>query len=465
MKRKWELSRRAFLRGSGAMLGLPFLNAMMPGVARAGGALPKRLIVIYTPNGTVPKNFWPKGQGSDFALSPILQPLERHKRDLVVVGGLDLLSGNNGPGDPHQRGTGTCLTGVSLLQGTFSGDNNEVAGWAAGISVDQHVANAISTDTPYRSLEFGVMVGDPTVRGRISYAGRGKPMPPENSPGKLYERVFEPGLSKSEKTLRRERRRKVVDRLLAQYRDLHGRVGREDQLRLESHIESLSAVDAQLSRPGIEFGGATCAPMKAPTFDDGFDYSLLPTVGKTQLDLMTLVLSCGVTNVVSLMWTHSQATASYPLRVRFGGKTFSQTGGHHGLAHKGDDEEEFIAKNTAINRFYAKNLAYLIDKLKAIPEGSGTLFDNTLILWTNEQNKGNTHDMGDMPYVLAGSAGGAVKTGQFLRFSPELSRRRGAKGVSHNRMLDTVAAAMGAPAENGFGDTSFGTGVLEGILR
>lgn len=458
----WRLPRRTFLRAGGVALGLPLLNAMEASAARPP---PKRLVVIYTPNGTIPKNFWPAGSGSDFALSTILRPLEAHRRDLTLLGGIDILTGNRGPGDPHQRGTGACLTGAPLMNGTFSGDNNEAAGWASSISIDQHVANAIGRDTPYRSLEFGVMVGDPTVRGRVSYAGPGRPMPPENSPRRLYERVFEPGLSVAEKALHRQRRRKVVDRLRSQYLALRARVGQEDQRRLESHIESLVEVDKQLSRPGIEFGGATCSPVEVPDFGESFDYGRLPEVGKAQLDLMSLVLACGVTNVVSLMWTHSQSTASYPIPVRFGGRTYAKTGGHHGLAHKGDDEAEFIAKNTAINRFFAKNLAYLVERLKSVPEGEGTLFDSTLVLWTNEQSKGNSHDMGDMPYVLAGSAGGALRAGQYLRFAPELAaRKRGQKGVSHNRLLETLSAAMGVSVGEGFGDTTLGTGVLPGLL-
>ena len=151
------------------------------------------------------------------------------------------------------------------------------------------------------------------------------------------------------------------------------------------------------------------------------------------------------------------------MTVRHGGQTFYSTGGHHSLAHKGDDEAEYIAKNTAINRFFAEQLGYLITQLKAIPEGDGTAFDNSLILWTNEQNKGNTHDLADMPYVLAGSAGGAVETGRYVRFAPELSQRRGEKGESHNRLLTTVLQAMGLPDVE-FGDTQFGAELLPGLL-
>lgn len=461
--KRFQLSRRALLAGSGAVMALPFLDAMRP--ARAGGACgptPKRLIVMYTPNGTVPANFWPSGEGTNFTLSPILEPLAPHQSDLLIIGGCDLRTSNGGPGDPHQRGTGACLTGRPLLEGTFSGDANEVAGWASGISLDQHVAASIGECSAIRSLEFGVMVEDPTVRGRISYAGAGKPLPPENSPSKIYERVFEPGLSVAEKALRRERRSYVIDRLRDQYDGLVRRLGSEDRQRLESHVEALNELQTQVRQPGIEFGG-TCLDQPVPVFEEQFDYSQLPEVGRAQIDLLAMMVRCDVTRVASLMWTHSQSTASYPLTVKFGSQTFTSTGGHHSLAHKGDDEAEYIAKNTAINRFFAEQLGTLIDQLKAIPEGDGTAFDNTLVFWTNEQNKGNTHDLADMPYVLAGSAGGVIETGRYLRFAPELSQRRGEKGESHNRLLTTILRAMGL-SDTEFGDTEFGAEELPGIV-
>lgn len=463
------LDRRTLLRGAGALTGLPFLEAMRPAFAQAPceASPPKRLIVFYSPNGTVPKDFWPSQVGRNFQLSSILAPLERHKQDLVIVGGCDIITGNRGPGDPHQRGTGACLTGRPLLTGTFSGDSNEVAGWASGISLDQQVARTLGKCTRFPSLEFGVMVENPTVRGRISYTGAGKPLPPENSPSKLYERVFEPGLTAGEKALRRERRRHVVDRTLSQYRDLRGRLGSSDQQRLDSHVESLVELDAQLSRPGVEFGGA-CQPLSVnPALGTAFDYSQILAVGAAQLDVLALMFRCDITRVATVMWTHSQSTASYPINLRFGNTTFTQSGGHHGLAHKGDGEAEFVAKNGAVNRLIMEQIASLIDRLKAIPEGNGTVFDNTLILYTNEQNKGNSHDLGDMPYLLAGSAGGAVDTGQYLRFAPTLAERRGVKGESHNRMLVTVLRAMGL-SDTSFGDTenpALGTDVLPGILR
>jgi hypothetical protein len=462
-KRGVRLTRRAALSGLGASLSLPFLEAMRPAQAGVpcGDDAARRLVVMYTPNGTVPSNFWPAEEGASVTMSPILAPLERHRADLLVVGGCDLRT-SGGPGDPHQRGTGACLTGRPLQEGSFSGDADAVAGWASGISIDQQVAASIGACTPLRSLEFGVMVEDPTVRGRISYAGPGKPLPPENSPSKIYERVFEPGLTPAEKALRRERREFVIDRVLSQYTALNARLGMEDKQRLESHIESLAELEAELAQPGVEFGGA-CTEFEVPSFDAQFDYSQLPAVGRAQINVLTTMFRCDVTRVATLMWTHSQSTASYPINVRFGGTTFTSTGGHHGLAHKGDDEAEYVAKNTAINVFFAEQLATLIDQLKGIPEGEGTAFDNTLILWTNEQSKGNTHDLADMPYVLAGSAGGRVKTGQYLRFAPELSQRKGERGESHNRLLTTVLQAMGLPDET-FGDDQYGSGVLPGIL-
>ena len=150
------LNRRTLLRGAfGAAVSLPLLDAMSRSATAGPAVGPKRFVVFYTPNGTVPANFWPSATGRDFPLSPILEPLADHRDDLLVLGGVDMLSGLSGPGDAHQKGTGQCLTATELQEGDFPGDAGAQAGWADHISIDQHIANHISLDTPLRSLELG----------------------------------------------------------------------------------------------------------------------------------------------------------------------------------------------------------------------------------------------------------------------------------------------------------------------
>lgn len=442
------LSRRTVLRGlGGAAVALPLLDAMRGRSASANNFGPKRLIVMYTPNGTIAHNFWPKGSEWDFTLSPILAPLAEHKDDLLILRGIDMLSSLDGPGDAHQKGTGQCLTATKLLDGDFAGDAGQSAGWAGGISIDQRVANHFGTATPYASLELGVAVEGSTVASRISYRGPGQPLPPENSPYAAYQRLFADALQDPVEVERlANRRRTVLDAVAEQHKQLRDRLGVEDRDKLDSHLLAVEEIRARLDQPTMQFGGV-CQPLDQGKVVEPELVANLPIIGRLQMDLLAMAFACDLTRVATLMWTKSAATPVYsfldPKIVE----------GHHSIAHKGDEDELKVAQNTKINVWFAEQLAYLIGALKAIPEGDGTVFDNTVILWTNEQAKGNNHDRMDMPYVLAGSAGGYFETGRYLVQGQQ---------TPHNKLLVSLLHAMGVDDEV-FGDPQYGTGPLSGL--
>lgn len=451
---RFRLSRRHLLRGLGsAAIGLPLLDAMRSDRARAGGLEgPKRLIIMYTPNGTVPKNFWPTGSGEDFTLSPILTPLAAHKQDLLIVGSLDLMSSKKGPGDAHQKGTGSCLTGSPLLEGDFAGDGGQSAGWASSISVDQAVANHVGHETPFASLELGVAVQDPAnVGARICYRGPGQPLPPENSPYAAYKRLFGDSIADPMAVERRAaRRRSVLDLVGDQHRALRDRVSGDDREKLHNHLTAIEEIRGRLDTSVINFEGE-CQPLDQGEPLDPNLVSNMPEIGRLQMDLMAMAMACDITRVATIMWTRSVA-----------GHVFSFADpdiveGHHSLAHKGPEDTPKVAQNTAINTWYAEQLAYLIARLKAIPEGDGSVFDNTVILWTNEQARGNTHSREDMPYVLAGSAGGHFKTGRYVNPYNEQSLNQ-----PHNKLLVSLLQAMDIDVDS-FGDPEFDTGPLSGL--
>jgi hypothetical protein len=446
------LSRRAVLRGlGGTVIALPFLDAMV-GLGRRAEAqtltFPKRFVVWYTPNGTVPKNFWPVRTGADteFTLSPILEPLAAHKSDLLVLEGIDLLASLNGPGDAHQKGTGTCLTAIELQEGDFAGDAGESAGWANGISIDQHIANQIGNDTTFRSLEFGVLVQGSSVRSRISYRGPGQPLPPENDTYTMYRRLFgDPNVTPEELERQKLRRQAVLDSVSGEYERLRGKLGTDDRHKLEIHLEAVQSIQARLAKSQTEFDGTICKRYDQGAPVDVSRVSSMPELARLQMDLMAMAFACDVTRVASLMWTQSTA-----------GHIYSWLGdqireGHHSLAHKGDEDTTKVAQNTAINRWHAEQLAYFIQKLKEIPEGDGTVFDNTVILWTNEQAKGNNHDRRNMPYVVAtGQAGGIFRTGRYITQTTE---------TGHNKLLVSLMNAMGIAGDT-FGNPEYGSGPI-----
>ncbi|MFV8751744.1 DUF1552 domain-containing protein [Nannocystaceae bacterium ST9] len=445
-----RLSRRALLHGLGGLaIGLPLLDAMLVGSASAGPpTLPKRLIVMYTPNGTIADEFWPSGGEDDFTLSPILQPLAGHRDRLLILRGIDMLSSLSGPGDAHQKGTGQCLTATELLDGDFAGDGGASAGWAGGISLDQEVANHVGDATPFRSLELGVAVQGASVRSRISYRAAGQPLPPENSPYAAYQRLFGDSLGDPLAIERRiARRHTVLDAVADQHRALRDRLGGDDRDKLANHLLGIEAIRARLDHSMIEFAGA-CQPLEQGAPIDPDLVANMPILGQLQMDLLATAIACDITRVGSLMWTNS--TANHVLS--FVDPAIVE--GHHSLAHKGDEDLVKIAQSSKINAWYAQQLAYLLDRLAAIPEGEGSVLDNTVILWTNEQAKGNNHDRLDMPYVLAGSAGGHFATGRYVQFPDQK--------LGHNRLMVSLLHAMDIDADE-FGNPEFGTGPLPGL--
>ena len=185
-------------------------------------------------------------------------------------------------------------------------------------------------------------------------------------------------------------------------------------------------------------------PAAATSTNDDF-----AAIGALQIDLMVMALACDITRVASLQWSRALSA------TRFSWLPSPITEGHHDLSHRGDDDASAVDKLTRINQWYASQLARLIAKLKAVPEGDGTLFDHTLILWCNELGKGNTHSRVNAPYVLAGSAGGALATGRFLTFEGD---------VPHNNLLLAILQLMGLP-DTTFGNPDWCTGPLPGLVR
>lgn len=433
-------TRRQWLTGLGATcVGLPWLEASC-GSAHAQDA-PLRLVVFFSPNGTIPKNFWPNGSETDFSLSPILSPLAAHKDSLLVLGGLDNIVSKMGPGDAHQKGMGSCITGSPLLEGEFQGMGGQIAGWASQASFDQYIAEALSPPTKFKSLEFGVGIEGAHVGTRLAYAGANRPIPPQTDPYGMFSRIF----GSEEASSRSQRRRALVlDRVRSQYERLHGRLGKRDQERLQSHVESIQAIEAQLRAPDIVYSDQCTKPVLASGLDPKAN-DQIPKVGRVQMDLLASALACDATRVSTLMYTHSVSTAIYSwLSAEVRTKSYAIRDGHHDIAHKGNEEEIYVAQNTAINTYLMGELAYLVDQLKARPEGDGSVFDRTIIMYVNEHATGNDHRREDMPYLLIAGSKTGLATARYLRFAPKLAdRATGQRGLPHNRLLASMIEAMG----------------------
>ena len=429
------MHRRQFLKQAGFSAAvLPFI-AGLPSLGLAAPARPRqRLIIVFTPNGTIPPAFWPDEEGRDFKLKEILSPLEPHREQMLVLHGVH--NRVRGDGDNHMRGMSCLLTGAELLPGNIQGGGKSIpAGWGGGISIDQELKNYFQsrneTRTRFGSVEFGVGVqdrADPWTR--MSYAGPGKPVAPISNPYQMYEKLY--GQLKDRESLR-----SIIDDLQSELTKVRRMISAEDRRVLEEH-ESLVR---QLER---ELDGAARQKLRVspPAFEkDVADQNdNVPRLSRMQIDLLVNSFVNDMARVATLQYTKSvgQARMSW----------LDITDGHHGLSHEPDTDEAAKAKLVKINQWLAGEVRYLVDRLAATPEpgGEGKMLDHTLVVWTNELGKGNNHTLNDIPFVLIGGG-----------FGFEMGRSLKLGGVPHNRLHLALAHAVGHQIET-FGKRELCTG-------
>jgi hypothetical protein len=433
-------SRREFLRDMGiGAAALPFvLN--LPCLAAADGSRRKqRLVVMFSPDGVVPSTFWPDEEGEQFTLKESLKPLEPFRdKTLVLQGVCDRVRGD---GDNHMRGIGCLLTGVELFPGNIQGGSDTPAGWASGISIDQEIKNFLQKDpatrTRFGSLEFGVMVPDRAdTWTRMSYAGPNKPIAPIDNPYQMFSRLY--GRTKDQENLK-----SVMDDLKEDLDKLRATVGAEDRQILDEHATLVREMEQELRAGSVKNVGHA-VPVLEPGVKEENDN--IPRISKLQIDLMVNSFAADFARVATLQYTNSVGQA----RMRWLGIEEGQ----HDLSHKPDTDADAQDKLTRINQWYCSQLAYLAKRLAETPEpgGQGSMLDNTLIIWTNELGKGNSHTLNDIPFGLVGGGLG-FKMGRSLKFGRQ----------PHNRLLLSLAHGFGHRIER-FGNPDFcGDGPLPNL--
>lgn len=415
-------NRREFLRELGiGTASLPFL-LNLPSLGFANQTRRKqRLIVMFSPNGVVPDAFWPQEEGSKFTLPPILKPLEPFRNKLLTLHGVN--DKIRGDGDSHMRGIGCLLTGVELFPGNIQGGSDTPAGWSSGLSIDQEIKNYLqkdrATQTRFGSLEFGVMVPERAdTWTRMVYTGPNKPVAPIDDPYQMFAKLYG-------KTKDKELIASVLDHVAGDLKKLSGAVSTEDRHLLEEHTTFVRQMEKELK------ADAEAAKMghKVPEVEPGVrkDNDNIPKISKMQIDLMVNSFVADFTRIATLQYTNSVGGA----RMRWLG--IDQ--GHHELSHEPDSNETAMEKLRKINIWFAEQMAYLAKRLAETPEpgGTGSLLDNTLIIWTNELGKGSSHTLNNIPFVLLGN-GLDFQMGRSLKFKP---------GVAHNRLLLSLAHGFG----------------------
>jgi hypothetical protein len=432
-------SRREFLRDLGlSAAALPFvLNLPSLGFANQA-ARKQRLVIMFSPDGVVPWNFWPEEEGSEFTLKEILTPLESLKSRLLTLHGVcDRIRGD---GDNHMRGIGCLLTGIELFPGNIQGGSHTPAGWSSGISIDQEIKNYLQskpeTKTRFGSLEFGVMVPDRAdTWTRMSYTGPNKPLTPIDDPYQMFAKLY--GRTKDRESLK-----SVLDDLQEDLKKVSRFVSPDDRRLLEEHATFVREFEAELRDSGEELGHAI--PDLEPGIKEENDN--IPKITKLQIELMLSSFQADFTRIATLQMTNS-----------VGGARFRWLGideGQHELSHHEDKKTESQEKLTRINKWYCEQFAYLAQRLAETPEpgGSGSMLDNTTLLWTNELGKGNSHTLDNIPWVMVGG-GLDFRMGRSLKYNR----------VPHNRLLLSLAHGFGHTIER-FGNPDYcGDGPLSGL--
>jgi hypothetical protein len=423
-------SRREFIRDLGiSAASVPFI-LNLPGLGFANQQKRKqRLVVIFTPNGVVPSTFWPTEEGEKFTLKESLSPLEPFKNKTLVLNGVS--DRVRGDGDSHMRGIGCLLTGVELFPGNVQGGSHTPAGWAKGISIDQEIKNHLQQDTASRtrfgSLEFGVMVPNHAdTWTRMVYAGPNKPVTPIDDPYQMFNKLY--GRAKD-----REALSSILDDVKDDLKKVGNTLGSADKKLLDEHAAFVREMEKELQESKAAAGHAV------PTIESGVkrDNDNVPKISKTQIDLMVNSFTADFARVATLQYSNSVGM----IRMKWLGVNE----GHHELSHEPDTNEAARDKLTRINKWFCEQMAYLAKRLAETPEpgGSGSLLDNTLIVWTNELGKGNSHTLDNIPFVMVGG-GLDFKMGRSLKY----------KQVAHNRLLLSLAHGFGhrIPA---FGNPNF----------
>ena len=424
---KPALPRRSFLRDLGLSAGAVPFACGMPSLSAASAAGPRqRIIFMFSPNGTIPSEFWPDQAGTEFKLKRILKPLEPWRDRMLLLRGVHNLVG--GDGDRHMRGMSCLLTGIELFPGNIQGGSDTPAGWASGISIDQEIKNFFQgqdvTRTRFGCLEFGVGVADRADPWtRMSYAGPNKPVAPVDDPYRMFQKIY--GSMQD-----REHLNSILDDVKEDLKRLQAQVSAEDRDLLEEHATFVRDLEKEFAAADQKEYHEP--PVKLPAgISDQNDN--LPDLCRMQIDLLVNAFANDMARVATLQITKSVGQA----RMRWLGIDE----GHHGLSHEPDSNKGSYEKLIQINTWYAEQLALLVKKLEDTPEpgGGGSMLDHTTIVWGNELGKGNSHTLQDIPFCLIGGGLG-FKTGRTVHF-PE-------KGVAHNRLLMSLAHGVGHELEH-----------------
>jgi hypothetical protein len=405
------ISRRTLLRGLGALVSLPCLEAMGLDACNAAGnaGSPNRMAFLYVPNGKNMADWTPKTEGADYELPPILESLAPVKSDFLVLTGLtaDKARSHGDGGGDHARALGAFLTGSQPRKT----DGTDIR---AGVSVDQVAASRLGDATRLASLEIGcehgAMAGNCdsgyscVYSSTMSWRSATQPLPKEVNPKLVFERLFGTGPD-ALRAQRDQKRKSILDFVREDAGDLRNKLGASDQRKLDEYFTALRDVEQRIAN------AQKLPPVKTP--DIAKPTAIPPSYEehiRLMADLLVLAFQADVTRVATFVLANEGSNKPYPF--------VGVSEGHHDLSHHENNPKK-KEKIREINRFHVRQLGYMLTKLKSIKEGNGTLLDHCMIAYGSGNSDGNRHNHDDLPILLAGRGCGTIKSGRHIRYSNE----------------------------------------------
>ncbi len=413
-----HLSRRTVLRGVGTALALPLLDAMLPLGALAQSVQkaqrPVRLAYVFVPNGMHMPAWTPATEGALTTLTPTLAPLAKVKNSLLVMSGLTQNNARalgDGGGD-HARSAAAWLTGCHPRKTSGA----DIKG---GVSADQIAARALGGKTPFSSLEIGCerggMAGDCdsgyscAYSSSIAWRGEATPVAKEVDPRLVFERLFgnnDPDETRENRQKRDRYKKSILDFVMDDAASLKAKLGGHDQRKLDEYFAGVREIELRLTRLESAKRVTNLAGITLPSgipADYGEHLRLMA-------DMMVLAFQADLTRVSTFMFANEGSNRSYrPIGI---------SEGHHEVSHHGNAPDK-QAKVQQINTFHTQQLAYLLEKMQSIREGDATLLDNSMVVYGGGISDGDRHNHDDLPVLVAGKAGGAIKTGRHVRYANE----------------------------------------------
>jgi hypothetical protein len=441
--KRWRLSRRTFLRGAGAAIALPWLESISPvGRALASSIAPTpptRMACLFFPNGVWQEAWIPEKTGDDFELPFSLEPLKDLKSEVLVLSGLD--KANSHDGDGHYAKTANFLTGTHITKTTGKDINS------GGISIDQLAAKKLGHLTPLASLELGT---EPVISGidsavgytrlygsYISWETPTRPLAKEINPRMVYERMFGQRKSGSNNNAEQDDFHNLLDSALDDAHRLRKRLGRDDQFKLDEYLDAVRSVERRIefhSKEDPREWQATSGWEKQPS-PTGIPRDFAEHI-RLMLDMIVLAFWSDSTRISTFMFANDVSSRNFSF-------VDGVRGAHHEMSHH-ENKAEKIEQYKRINRWHTEQFAYVLNKMRNIKEGTGTLLDNSMVLFGCGFSDGNKHDPKDLPILLGGRAGGSITPGRHIA-TP--------KGTPLCNLYVSMLERMGCPVEK-FGDST-----------